>query len=176
MCGPAAGAVAAWASVVLSAASIVQQKNNNEALADNEQKQLAIRAEDASARGAIEADRHRAQVRKIIGAQRAAMASSGAQLNGSFDNMLEETATLGELDAKQIQQNALREAWGYKSAAATSRLQAKLNSNALLFKGAGTLLTGVSNAYSMTRDYNGGGTVTAKGGRGGAAESMNFDN
>lgn len=147
MCHPA---VAAWASVALSAASIVQQKNNNDAIASNEQGKLAVQTADASARGAIEADRHRAQVRKIIGAQRAAMASSGAQLNGSFDRILGETATLGELDAKQIQQNALREAWGYSTAAATSRLQNKLNSDALLYKGAGTLLTGTADAYAKS--------------------------
>lgn len=150
MCGPVAAA--AWASVVLSAASIVQQQNNADAIADNEQKQLTLRAEDASARGAIEADRHRAQVRKIIGAQRAAMASSGAEINGSFTNMLTETATLGEMDAKQIQQNALREAWGYKANADAARLQAKLNSDALLYKGAGSLLTGAADAYQISKN------------------------
>ena len=81
------------------------------------------------------------------------MASSGAQLNGSFDNMLEETATLGELDAKQIQQNT-REARGVTRAQRPPAAYRRSSTATRCSSKAGTLLTGVSNAYSMTRDYN----------------------
>ena len=53
------------------------------------------------------------------------MGASGFKVDeGSFGDVLEQTAATGELDALTIRSNALREAWGHRVEAANYRYQA----------------------------------------------------
>jgi hypothetical protein len=72
-------------------------------------------AQDAKARGIIEADQQRVQTQQAIGTQRAAMAGSGGVVDeGSNAIIQQDTAQIGELDALTISNNAAREAYGFQ--------------------------------------------------------------
>lgn len=56
---------------------------------------------------------------QTLGMQRANLAANGVDLGqGSANDILVSTKLMGERDADQLQTNALREAWGYKTQAA----------------------------------------------------------
>jgi hypothetical protein len=107
-------------------------------------------AVDAVARGAEAAGRHRARTRQVIGSQRAGLAAQGVDIgDGSAADVQADAATLGELDALTIENNAKREAWGYKVQASEYRNQSKLvrrggraMASAARMQGYSTLLTG----------------------------------
>ena len=111
-----------WALVGLTAAtagysaySTVQQ-GKYEAEVAGQNAQLASKAAgDALQRGKEDAAAARMRVRAIIGAQRAKYAASGAELSGTPVDVLADTAQLGELDALTIENNAAREAYGYRN-------------------------------------------------------------
>lgn len=81
---------------------------NNAILADRNAK-LAIQAGD------VKEQAKRRETAGLIGAQRAAYAAHGVDVNvGSPVDIQSDTAMLGELDALTIRNNAQREAYGYK--------------------------------------------------------------
>lgn len=114
-------------------------------------------AADSIARGAQDTYQHRAGVRKLIGAQRAAIAGSGVDIStGSAVDVQMEAARLGAIDEMTIRNNAAREAWGYKVEAANYRNQAVLGKYAaknaaqgLRNEAWGTLLSGAANIAGM---------------------------
>lgn len=78
-----------------------------------------MNAEDATYRGEQKATEVKKQTKKLIGAQRAAMAAQGLDLEE--DDALaiqQESAEMGAVDAQEIKNNAWREAWGYRVQAA----------------------------------------------------------
>lgn len=84
-----------------------------------------IAANDAVARGTYDADLQRIKTGQNVGTQRTAQASNGGEVNdGSNANLQADTAALGELDALTIQNNAAREAYGYKVQALTGQQNA----------------------------------------------------
>ena len=84
------------------------QLSTNQAFAE-------LNAEDAIARGKKDADNYRKAVRKLMGAQRAQTAGQGVDVStGSARDIQLDTARLGEQDALTIENNAFREAFGYK--------------------------------------------------------------
>jgi len=86
-----------------------------------------LQARDALERGAIDESRFRAQVRGIVGAQRAGYAGQGVDVgSGSAVEVQQDATYLGELDALQLRQNAMREAWGFKVSAYDARAQADI--------------------------------------------------
>jgi len=71
-------------------------------------------AQDAITRGTEDEQRFRAQVRGLLGSQRAGFAGANVDVDfGSPVDVAADAASLGELDALQIRTNAAREAWGY---------------------------------------------------------------
>lgn len=78
--------------------------------------QLAqYQAEDAVARGGEEANRAQLRGAQMKGRQRAAMAANGVDLSyGSALEIITDTDYLSAIDVATIQQNAAREAWGYR--------------------------------------------------------------
>ena len=85
-------------------------------------------AEDAIRRGDYEASRVLADARRLAGQQRVGFAASGVKVDsGSAAQVVEDTATLGALDATMMKNNALREAFGYKTKAIDSRMAARLS-------------------------------------------------
>lgn len=83
-------------------------------------------AEDAVKRGTYDADLQRVRTAQSIGTQRAAAAGNGGDVNSGTNAQLQaDTAALGELDALTIQNNAAREAYGFKVQALTGLSNAR---------------------------------------------------
>lgn len=114
-------------------------------------------AKDVLEIGKEQESRHMAQVRQLIGSQRAAIGASGIDISsGSAKDIQEEAAFLGELDRLTIQNNAAREAWGYRVQAQDLRNRAKLAKMGALNQASGiraggysTLLTGAAQVGSL---------------------------
>lgn len=118
-------------------------------------------ADDARARGAVEADKRRAQAQQLIGRQRAALAGNGVEVDtGSALDITSDTAAAGELDALTVRANAEREALGYETNASNFGAQAGLsdfqasNSDATLAN-IGTLLGGAGSVADKWYKYEG---------------------
>lgn len=107
--------ILAATSGAVSIAAQNQTAKGQEAVAKFNQKAAVAQAKDATQRGALEEERHRAKVRQVIGAQRAAMGGSGAVVDeGTFGDILFDTAQAGEMDAQMVRYNASAEAYGAK--------------------------------------------------------------
>lgn len=80
------------------------------------------------ARGQAEYARHTLQAGHLKSAQRAALAANGVALNeGSAAEILAATDIMKEIDAQTIEENAMRNAWGYRSQATDYRNQALMS-------------------------------------------------
>lgn len=91
------------------------------AVAENQRRVLKWQADDALKRGEIAEEQRRAKTRIQIGAQRAALASMGADINdGSSLDIIGDTAEVGEMDALTIRSNAAREAYDRRIMAASA--------------------------------------------------------
>lgn len=114
------------------------------------------RAKDALERGAADEQRKRTEVSRIRGAQVAAMAANGVDINfGSPLDTIVDTAVLGELDALTIRTNAARESYDFRvqavngrADAALSRMNGKAAQTAGYLGAAGTLLGGAGKAFA----------------------------
>lgn len=110
-------------------------------------------ANDARARGIIDADASRVQTQQLIGSQRAAQAASGGVVDyGSNALLQQDAAQYGELDALIISNNAAREAYGYDVQAQGNVRNAKtLRGNAktgMISSLVGGVAQGLGGAYS----------------------------
>lgn len=98
------------------------------AVAENAQTLANWQAKDAEKRGRIAEDQRRTKTRLQIGAQRAALASMGADINeGSNLDIIGDTAAVGEQDALTIRSNFAREAYDRRIAATTYAGEAALS-------------------------------------------------
>lgn len=160
--GPAAPFIAIAATVAstaLSAAGQIQQANATSA-ASGYQAEVARRnmqvmewnAQRAQQEGQAEEDKARLRTAQIKGAQRAALASQGGDVNeGSNLDILGDTERAGETDALTIRSNAALRAYGFRVQGANAGAQAGLfdmaSANAtanLPFSVGSTLLGGAS--------------------------------
>jgi len=114
-----------WMALIPLAISVVggmSQGRQQEAAANSQASQLRTNAMfaneaagDAMERGRKDAGLQRLRTQQMIGTQRAVAAANGGDVNDGSNALLQEdTAALGELDALTIQNNAAREAYGYK--------------------------------------------------------------
>lgn len=106
-----------------------------------------FQADDAIKRGTVASNRRRVQTRQTIGAQRAELAHQGVDINdvdSSAADVQADAAYLGELDAITIQNNAAREAWGYRMQAQDLTLRGRYAQQTGDMQGVQTLLTGGS--------------------------------
>ena len=118
------------------------------------------RAQDALERGADEEQRQRLKTQQILGQQRAAMAANGVDIGwGSPLDTMVDTATMGELDALTIRQNAARENYDYRVQAMNGEADAELKrgeAKSALQGGSlaamGTLIGGVGSAFKTASD------------------------
>ncbi len=109
-------------------------------------------AEDALDRGRQAEGRHRVEVRRTIGAQRARIAASGVDISAADSSAMDlfaDTARLGELDALTIRNNAAREAWGFKTQAVDLRARGDIAKMEGKYAAVGTLLSTGGKAYGM---------------------------
>ncbi|MDD2709804.1 MAG: hypothetical protein PHV34_17615 [Verrucomicrobiae bacterium] len=110
-----------------------QQKSQNAAaeynarIAERNAQQSELLAQDAIARGKIDAEAQRKETALKIGAFQASRGGSGLLVNsGSNLDVREDMAGFGELDALTIENNADREAWQLRNQATDYTLQANL--------------------------------------------------
>ena len=104
-----------------------------------------FQADDAIKRGTVAAGRRRVQTRQTIGAQRAELAHQGVEINdadASAGDVQADATYLGGLDAITIQNNAAREAWGYRMQAQDLKLRGRYAQQTGDMQGVQTILTG----------------------------------
>lgn len=102
-----------------------------------------LQASDAIVRGKKDVASKKRETRQVIGAQRAALAAQGVEVNEDTASLIQEdTAGLGAEDVETIKNNAWREAWGYRVQALDYGSQAKFSGISSKFNSTQTLLTG----------------------------------
>lgn len=85
-------------------------------------------AADAIARGEREAERHGTEIRQIIGAQRAAFAGAGVEVDeGTALDTVLETAEIGAVEQEIIRSNAEREAYEHRTQGHNFDLERRLS-------------------------------------------------
>lgn len=140
----------------MSAYSSYQSGKNQQKIADYNAKVQEIQAQDARARGGFEANQKRREVAAVLGQQQAQLAANGVETSsGTALTLASDTAWAGEMDAKTIEVNALRAAYGYEQEAVGTRLQGKAAMRNARGEAYGSLLSGVGKtgtaAYSMLK-------------------------
>jgi hypothetical protein len=166
--GVASAAGTVGTSIAQSGAEKAQGRYQQEMFNINAQF-AELQGRDAIRRGDIEASHIKTGVKKTIGAQRAALAAQGVEIDtGSALEIQEDTRALGEMDAITVRNNAWREAWGYKVEAMNSRGQGKVAMQAAKFNSQQTLAAGglkaVGQIYSNLPTGSSGGGGETKGG------------
>lgn len=169
MCSiPAATLAFTIASAAVSAHSASVQGRNAQRIANYNAKVAEIQEQDARARGGYAANAKRQEVKKALATQNAQIAAGGLDTSsGASLTLAADTSWGGALDAKAIEVNAMREAFGYQTQAVQSRLDgaaAKYNGRGEAF---GTLLSGAGRAMgtysSLGLGSNAGSANTKKG-------------
>jgi hypothetical protein len=111
-------------------------------LGDITQNLDAIKTQAALAQGNYLAGRQRMKGSHLLGAQSAAYASAGVDLgSGSAVSAGLSSKAMSDMDAAIIQNNAAREAWGYKVQGLQDKWQNQLQEWGLKDKANATLLT-----------------------------------
>lgn len=134
--------------------SAYQQKEEAEKAAKIAEKNKAAAeraASDAIARGGLQASAIRHQGTRMIGAQRAGFAAQGVDISsGSALEIQGMTRVMSEYDAALAQNNAMREAWGYRTEGENFSAQAAALKTAGTNQAIGTLLGGFGQAAAST--------------------------
>lgn len=152
MCNPAAGF--AIASMLVTAYGQKKQADYQVNLSQYNQKVETQKAGAAIQAGETAAEQQRQRVRQAIGAQTAAQGASGAQVGvGTFGDITDQTARLGEQDAQTIRLNAARNAWGINAQGLGDQLSGAAAKSAGDFNTASTLLQGSSKAYGYAVNW-----------------------
>jgi hypothetical protein len=146
--GPELVAIAALASAGVSAVGALVQGGQAKAMADYNAKVAENDARAAELQAGYEEERFRDRAGKLRSAQRAAVAKSGIDLEGSPLAVMEETALEAEMDALSIRQQGSVEAARARSRAALDRMEGKAAKTASYFRAASSLLNGAS-AYGQ---------------------------
>ena len=153
MCEPVTLGIMAGASLLGAGASAYSQYQQGQFAKEMGERNAQVqdaKALEAVRMGSVAEERQRAITRQTMGAQRAAMAGTGLEVDsGSFGDILADTAKFGELDAQTVRTNALKEAWGLQTDALDSRIQGRMAGKAVTMNAAGTLLSGASQAFGM---------------------------
>jgi hypothetical protein len=107
-------------------------------------------AGDAEARGALAAGNVRMQGSQLLGKQQTAYAASGVDsTTGSPLQHMMDTRVMTELDARTVENNALREAFGFKTQALEGDAQQKMLQQKQKNDAFSTFLTGSAQLVSM---------------------------
>ncbi len=145
------GAWAAAVQGVLGVDSAIQQGQADKRQADRNTALANAAAQDALARGAQEAGAARMAGSEAAARQRVAYANSGVAADvGTAANVQASTKARAELDAQVLENNAAREAWGYKQHGLDFQTQAGINASRRAREVAGTLL-GTAGTFASSR-------------------------
>lgn len=119
-----------------------------------------LQAQDALDRGRQDEQSYRQGVTALMGTQRADFAGQNIDVESqSALDVRADTAYLAELDARQIQTNAQREAWGYRVQAQQSRMEGNARASANYYGAAGSAINGVVAVGSV---YGAGGSRSTR--------------
>lgn len=136
---------AALSGTIVDVSSELQERGAKQKEAENNRLQANEAAADALARGAIEASQMRMRGSAITSKQRVAYAVSGVDSTvGTPAQVMADTRAMSELDAMTIENNAAREAYGFKRHGLKFMDQAALDRQRSNNKLGGTLLTSSS--------------------------------
>ena len=152
MCSPdlGVGEYLAIAGTTATMAGQIQQGQNQNAIMQHNAQVANAQVLDAQQRGAVQEGQQIQKTQQLMGAQTAAMGSSGAAVESqSFGKVLEQSSTMGALDALTIRQNADREAWSASQQATGFKMQGDAAEQMGYASAAGTALTGFGQAYKM---------------------------
>ena len=137
------------AGTLMSAYSSIQEGKSAEEQAKYNARMAEIQADDARARGAVEANKVRQDTKRAIATQQTQLAANGVDTaSGSSLTLMSDTARAGEIDAKTAEVNAMREAFGYQSQAESYRFSGKAAKQNAYGSAVGSLLTGAGNIGS----------------------------
>lgn len=126
----------------------------NEATAKAQAELAEFNADDALARGKIDEQLYRQDVARLKGSQRASIGASGFDTSGDLQELLAQTAAMGEFGALTIRTNAKREAYGYRLEGKAMTAQARYARKAGNTGAASTLLTGAAQSYGIYKDLS----------------------
>lgn len=127
-----------------------RESETNANILDYNARVLELQMEDAILRGRERETVFRRQVKGDIGAQRAAYAAQGIEVDsGSALDVQADTAYQGEVDALTIRSNAAREAWGFKVESESTRATAKAVRESGKLRADSERVTGKVNAQSI---------------------------
>ncbi len=105
-------------------------------------------ADETVIAGNTSADWQRVRTGQAIGTQRSVQAANGIDVNsGSSAQLQDDTAMIGELDALTIQNNAAREAYGYRIQAKQDMLNAGQTVQNGKTAAMGSILGGLGSAF-----------------------------
>lgn len=142
MCSPGIATALMIGGSAYSIASSYSQGKTQEKIANNNAVINERLAKDAEHKGGIAEQTHRQKVAQMKSGQKASIAASGVTMDsGSAQNLLADTAMMGELDAQTIRSNTAQEAWALRVGASNYKSQGMLDKKAGTQKAIGTLLT-----------------------------------
>lgn len=144
-----AGLSAQAGATTFGAGSQLMAGMHNRRSARFNQRVSEFQADQAEQRGEEQERRHRTSVRGLIGAQRAALAAQGVDVDeGSAADVQRSSQRMAELDVATIRNNAALEAWGYQVQAADAHMQGRAAMTRGIGSAAGTLLGGGADVVS----------------------------
>jgi len=176
MCDPvSAAAVMGGASLLgtgVGVAGATQEGKFAEAQARERERLARMAAADALQRGAQDAGRSRMETGQLVAEQRVAYAASGVDPTvGTPADVIADTRALGELEARILENNAAREAWGLKRTADAYALEQEAIRKQTKLRVFGTILGGLGDgAYAAAGAMGSGG-----GGAGGNVPSAKYN-
>jgi cell wall-associated NlpC family hydrolase len=145
-------AYVAWAAVAaaaVSAVAAVQQGQATSKMAKYNAQVMENQAVAERQKAALEEQRHRARTTKLLSTQRALIAKSGLDLEGSPLLVMEDTAAQSELDSLLIRYNGEMGANRAQSQAGLDRMRASSASTGGYLSAGASLLNGVSRMGSI---------------------------
>lgn len=149
----AAATVIPMVGGIVNAAGILAEDDAAQIEAIGNQKLAMQAAADSIARGQQEALRERMAATQLIARGKVGFASGGVDATvGTPAAALAGSRMMSELDAKTIQNNAFREALGFKTKAEQIKKQAKASRNASTNRAVGSVLGGAGASFSSASD------------------------
>lgn len=136
-------------------------------------------ADEAILAGNTDADWQRVRTGQAVGEQRTSLAANGIDVNsGSAGQLQDDTAMIGELDALTIQNNAAREAYGYRTQANQDIANAKQVKKNAKSQAIGSILGGAGSAFGMAAAggmFGSGGGAGTKAAMSGGTTRLNYN-
>lgn len=104
-------------------------------------------AKSEMASGSYNANLVRQKGAKVMGQQIASIGANNLQQTGTNLNVVADTARANEADALQVQNNALRRAWGFEVQGVSDRFQGGIARQQGILSGIGDVVGGASSIY-----------------------------